>query len=84
MILDFGKYKAFHNNKAIDPVLIYPGLNIHVRRLGKNVHIMGLPHHNATDFIVAECETKNLAERLLSDIDIFLQYKTHELPEYTL
>ena len=81
MILDFSKYKLKVPDRAPDPVLIYPGLQLHVRMFRDKVHIMGLP---GDDAINLDLLTSSEAKRLMIDIDMFLQYKTRELPEYLL
>jgi hypothetical protein len=79
MILDFKKYKMLHQSP--DSVIIYPGLQLHVRRYESDVKIMGLPEQ---DIINIELTTSTEAIRLMHDIDMFLQYKTRDLPEYLL
>jgi len=78
MILNFTKYDIIG---SLDPVLIYPGLQLHVRLNNQEVHIMGFPNG---DHINVELPTPEKAKELFSDIDKFLQYKTNELPEYKL
>ena len=82
MILEFDKYIE-DRVRIPDPILIYPGLQLHVRQNNKLITIMGLPGRNM-DTIAVSCSTLAKAKELFRDIDMFLQYRTDELPEYKL
>ena len=81
MILDFNNYRLRPFTSTPDPVLIYPGLDLHVRTDKNNLFISGF---RRTDVITVQLEDAKEALNLFRDIDIFLQYKTKDLPEYLL
>jgi len=83
MILEFDKYIA-PGSLPSDPVLIYPGLQLHVRLDRYSVSIIGLPSRSGRDVINVNCATPEKAQELFRDIDMFLQYRTLDLPEYKL
>jgi len=83
MILEFNKYIE-DRTPMPDPVLIYPGQQLHVRRDGISITIMGLPSRNDNDVINVNCASVKKAKELFRDIDMFLQYRTLDLPEYQL
>jgi hypothetical protein len=85
MILNFENYNARGwADHPIDPVIIVPGMFLHVRRNIKDVQINGLPGSSNNDNIAAVCDTERNAIRLFEDINKFLQYRDCELPEYKL
>ena len=81
MILDFRNYRLKPFSSTPDPVLIYPGLELHVQMDEKNLFISGFRH---VEVITVQLEDANEALNLFRDIDMFLQYKTKDLPEYLL
>jgi len=83
MILEFDKYIE-DRAPVPDPVLIYPGLQLHVRQDRHSIMLMGLPSRTSNDVINVNCASVKKARELFRDIDMFLQYRTDELPEYWL
>ena len=83
MVLDFRKYKMKPGYSSPVDIIIYPGLQIKVLRANNMVtyHIPGGEDQYSTDITL---ESIPEAKKLMKDIDMFLQYRTHELPEYNL
>jgi len=83
MILNFRKYKIRAGHSYQDDIIIYPGMQIKVTREDYVVsfHIPGGENPYATDISLDDIPE---AKKLMRDIDMFLQYRTPELPEYNL
>jgi len=83
MILDFRNYRMRAGHATPHDMLIYPGLQLSVRRDGNKV-IISDPVSGAQFPSEVELYDLETAKRLFKDIDMFLQYRSHELPEYRL
>ena len=68
---------------APNDIIIYPGMHIKVTREKHVVsyHIPGGEDQYASDITLID---QTEARKLMRDIDMFLQYRTPELPEYKL
>jgi len=83
MILDFSKYKMKAGYSSPEDIIIYPGLQIKVIR-DDNMVSFYIPSGDEQYSTDVSLENNTEARKLMRDIDMFLQYRTNELPEYQL
>ena len=83
MILDFTKYNIAPNKVTPYDMLIYPGMQLEIFRDGSDIN-MRQPGIQQNFPQVIYFATTTEAKRFMRDVDIFLQYRTDELPEYFL